>query len=374
MKIGLWGMPQTEEGWVQVWELIERLDDRDIDLYGGPSLSEAFFQHQRDALSPASIGALYACDEKPLALAADLLVLWGGTEALLRRLRLIFRHGPIVLLVGEGKGFPAIGEEELTEAVGQLLGGKGVLDSRMLLGAGLNPEKESPGGKEKRSLEPNQEDVSNSNEGYVGAEEVVFRRSENDALLRIDLSVNDRPLTSYEADGLVISTPTGSAARSLSAGGPLVVPGTDGLLVTPVASHTLATRPMLVPGASIVEAHVYSRSGRAFFRVDRSTCLIENGDTITIRQESGDLRLAVPAGKGNENHRDTNCRPTFENTNSAAEGSGEQIGKTERLGLAPVSTADRLRESVSFPRCRTARNPASPEDCLGGRVSPWHRG
>ena len=373
MKIGLWGTPQTEEGWTQVWELIGQLDARSVSAYGSPDLAEAFFTHQRKALSPHSIGALYSIGAEHLPLIADLLVVWGGRKALLSRLEVISAHTPTVLLVGQGEGFPAIGEEALTEAVGQLLKGSGVLDSRMLLGAELlHSEKKNPNVEGSGSEQV--EEAASSKLDYVGAEEIVFQRSESDALLRIDLSINGRFLTSYEADGLVISTPTGSAARSLSAGGPLVVPGTGGLLVTPVASHTLTTRPMLVPKASTIEAQVQSRSGSAFFRADRSTRPLENDDVITIRREKSDLQLAVPSGKGSENFRKTRREAPSESTNSASEGAGKEPDRTSPLGLVPASTADRLRESVSFPRCRTARGPASAEDCLDDRIPPWPGG
>ena len=363
MKIGLWGTPQTAEGWAQVWELIEGLDDRGIAVYGGPDLAWAFSKRQRDALSPASIGALYSIGEEHLPLAADLLVLWGGKEALLRRLEGISRHGPTVLLVGEGEGVPAIREEGLTEAVGRLLRGDGVLDARMLLRAGVSHPEKQTDAKEESAPEFNQEEVSNSKEEYVGAEEVVFQRSEEDALLRIDLSVNGCPLTGYEADGLVISTPTGSAARSLSAGGPLVVPGTDGLLVTPVASHTLTTRPMLVPRASTLEARVHSRSGRAFFRVERSSWSVESGDVITICRKSGDLQLADPTPKGEGNPSETeHTSPT-----GASNPSSDEPGSTKTLSLAPASTTDRLRRSFPFPRCRTTREKEIRGDLLGDR-------
>lgn len=349
MNIGLWGKPQTEEGWSQVWKLIGRLDERGPSLYGGPGLSEAFFQHQRNVPSPVSVGALYSTGNEQLPLMADLLVLWGGREELLHRLELISRYGPVVLLVGEGEGFPSIAEERLTEAVEQLLTGNSVIDSRMLLAAGFsNPNSENHRRNADESGLENGEDSSSAREDYVGAERVFFRRSDEDALLRVDLAVNGRPLASFEADGLTVSTPTGSAARSLPADGPFVVPGTDGLLVTPVASHTLTTRPILVPKSSTVEARVHSRSGRAVLRVDRSARPVESNESITIYSRNDNLRLIDATSERDDTPQETDYTSAPRRSNRSSEASGS----VEMPGLELASTEHRLRGSFSVARWR----------------------
>jgi NAD+ kinase len=328
MKIGLRGTPSTDEGWEQVWALIDRLEKKSPSIYAGSALSDAFFQYRREALPPPSVPTLYTIEDDHLPLIADLLVVWGGREALLENLGPIARHGPTVLLVGEMQRFPAIREERLADALGQILSGEVTLDARMLLGVSHSDSKQQ---------RPDARPDTSSGADDVGAEEVVFQRS-NDALLRIDLSVNGRPLTTYEADGLVISTPTGSAGRSLSAGGPLVVPSTEGLLLTPVASHTLTDRPLLVPASSRIEARVQSRNGKAFFRVDRSTCPLESGNVITIRRHRSDLQVARPNGTRVECSRKNHDPRSDSSTPPSNEASAE-----DALRLPPASAADRLR-------------------------------
>lgn len=351
MKVALCGTPSTEEGWRQVWELIGQLREREITVYGSPDLAWAFAERQRDAVLPLSVGALHPMPARPLPLAADLLVVWGGTDILLRRLRPISRHGPTVLLVGDSKVFPAVAEASLKKGVERVLNGEGVLDARMLLRARLFDTCGGPDQKEQsdESRRPRTSKDPKTEVHFVGAGEIVFHRNETDTLLTIDLTVNGRRLTRQEADGLIISTPTGSIGRSLSAGGPFVAPGTEGLLVTPLASHTLTTRPILVPRTSEIEVAVQSQSGEAYLRVDRSTRPLENGRVVTIRPETHALRLVDFASQ--------NIGALKEDSGEASARkleSGEPVVEMEKL--PSVSTEDRLRRHFPFPRQQTCRD------------------
>lgn len=348
MKIGLCGTPSTGKGWEQVWKLIRELQEEGVAVFGSPDLRWAFSERQREAVSPMAIGALYPMERKHLPLASDLLIVFGGREALLQQLGSISEARTPTLLVGEETVFPATEEDRLTGAAEQILRGTGTLDSRMLLETTLShneEERRDAGYADGSDREKTKKGTVGKNR-CVGAEEVVFQRTQEDALLRIDLSINGHPLTSYEADGLVISTPTGSAARSLSAGGPLVVPGTESVLITPMASHTLTTRPILVSETSVIEAKVQSRSGEVFFRVDRSTFQIKGGDVITVRS-TGDLRLVDPFPK-----EDVTERVNEDNTATTIRQKENRRGRGK---LVPASTDYHLRRTFPFPRRQTIR-------------------
>lgn len=350
MKVALSGTPCTEEGWEQLWEVIEQLRGQEISVYGSLDLHWAFSRHRRETVSPLPVGTLHPMAARHLPLAADLIVVWGGMGALLSQLRSICRHGPTVLLVGESRGFPAITEASLKEGIERILTGEALLDSRMLLGARLFNAHDGPDQK-KHSDESRQARTSNdpkSEAHFVGAGEVVFHRTETDTLLTIDVTVDGRHFTRQEADGLIISTPTGSIGRSLSAGGPIVGPGTEGLLVTPLASHTLTARPILVPRTSEIDVTVQSQSGEAYLRVDGSTRPLKNKRVVTIRPEANALRLVDF---------------TSENIGALKEDSGESSPRKSAPGkhvsgletISSVSTVERLRRHVPFPHHRSCR-------------------
>lgn len=361
MKVALCGTPSTEEGWEQVWEVIGQLRERKISVYGSPDLAWAFARRQRDAVSPFSVGTLHRMPARHLPLASDLLVVWGGTDILLRHLCPIARHGPTVLLVGDSEVFPAVPESALREGVERVLRGEAVLDSRMLLGAGLSgsgwdvDQKERSG----QPAHPEGSKESPKNEvSFVGAGEVVFQRGAEDTLLRIELTADGRFLTRYEADGLIITSPTGSVARSLSvggaAGGPFVVPGTEGFLVTPVASHTLTARPVLMPETAKLEVNVQNRRGSAYLRVDRATCTLGEETRVTVQQKAQDLRLADPEGKTPGGKARNGGEASDED--SLGEG-GADRGSQGSIGeLSPVSVGGLLQGTFSFPRQQTARS------------------
>jgi NAD+ kinase len=105
--------------------------------------------------------------------------------------------------------------------------------------------------------------------------DITFHTSDS-SLITIDAYINDEFLNTYWTDGLIISTPTGSTAYSLSVGGPIVVPGSDNLIIAPISSHNLTVRPLIIPDTSVISLHVNSRSGRYSIASDNRVFMVEN--------------------------------------------------------------------------------------------------
>jgi len=106
-------------------------------------------------------------------------------------------------------------------------------------------------------------------------------------------------VTAYYGDGLIISTPTGSSAYSLSAGGPLVLPGVEAVLLTPICPHTLTQRPLVLGHRCDLDITVHnSRGGEVQLTVDGQVgCELAEGDRVLVRRSEYPARLVVPTGR-----------------------------------------------------------------------------
>jgi NAD+ kinase len=111
------------------------------------------------------------------------------------------------------------------------------------------------------------------------------------SLITIDAYINDEFLNTYWTDGLIISTPTGSTAYSLSVGGPIVVPGSGNLIIAPISSHNLTVRPLIIPDTSVISLRVNSRSGKYSVASDNKTCMFENQELIKISKSDHKLKM-----------------------------------------------------------------------------------
>ena len=111
--------------------------------------------------------------------------------------------------------------------------------------------------------------------------EISVRRK-GAAMLCVDVVIDGIHLPTYWADGIILSTSAGSTAYSLSVGGPIVFPGAKALIITPIASHNLNIRPLIVPDTSVVSFRVRARDGKAIFTADNRSVEIPDGTSVTM--------------------------------------------------------------------------------------------
>ena len=114
--------------------------------------------------------------------------------------------------------------------------------------------------------------------------DVAILKRDTASMISISAHINGQLLTTYQADGLVISTPTGSTAYSLSNGGPIIVPGTKVFSMTAVAPHSLNIRPIVIPDSSVIELDVESRSHSFLVAIDGRSEIYKEGTKITLRR------------------------------------------------------------------------------------------
>lgn len=127
--------------------------------------------------------------------------------------------------------------------------------------------------------------------------DIAILKRDNAAMISIRASVNGEYLVTYLADGLVISTPTGSTAYSLSVGGPIIVPQSGILSMTPVAPHSLNIRPIVISDDSEIRLEVESRSHNFLAAVDGRSEKLREGVTLTIRKAPHKVRIVKRSGQ-----------------------------------------------------------------------------
>ena len=132
-----------------------------------------------------------------------------------------------------------------------------------------------------------------SEESLYALNEVAVQRL-GASMISIDATIDNNPVATYNGDGVIISTPTGSTAYSLSAGGPILAPSCHSFLLTPLAPHNLTMRPIIMPDSSAVTLHINTRNNEASISADNRTFKISNDTVLTIKKAKRYIRLAVP--------------------------------------------------------------------------------
>jgi NAD+ kinase len=269
MIYGITGNTQKEQLWKPVAELLRWLQQQGLQAKLHPAVAEGLTQ--RKLLNEAQVVAYTARD---LATEVDIILSFGGDGTLLQSAHLAGRHGTPILGINIGRmGFLADVEvEHVREAISALERGDYTVEARMALEAEL--EQELPA------------------ELSWALNEFVIDRSGPAGLITIDVKVDGVPLNRYWADGLIFSTPTGSTAYSLSAGGPIVSPACEVIILTPIAPHTLTLRPIVLPASVTLETHVYTGGQPYVLAADgRSQLIAQEGKRITIRRAAHTVNL-----------------------------------------------------------------------------------
>lgn len=113
-------------------------------------------------------------------------------------------------------------------------------------------------------------------------------------MISVETYVDRQMVATYHGDGVIVSTPTGSTAYSLSAGGPVVAPTCACLVLSPLAPHNLTMRPVVIPDSSVITLHVHARRADAFVTLDNRTYPVRTGAAFTVKRAEQPIFLAVP--------------------------------------------------------------------------------
>ena len=216
-------------------------------------------------------------DEQAALADAELILSLGGDGTMLSTIRRVGNYAVPVLGVNIG-GFGFLAEytvESLFDALDRVLGGDYRVSERMMLEATV--------GRDGRVAET-----------HAALNEVVIDSGRLARMLRLKVSVGEQYLTRYEADGLIVATPTGSTAYSLSAGGPIVHPDLEAILMTPICAHTLTTRPIVLPVERTVTVELDEDRGGAGLTVDGQVGIkLGAKDVVRISKSAHSVRLVT---------------------------------------------------------------------------------
>ncbi len=245
------GQPQAEK---TVRELVKWRSDREID-------ARVDVECQRFVDLPGE-------DVSTLAASVDLLVSLGGDGTLLAVARAAGSRRVPILGVNLGTlGFlTEINVEEMFPALETVLQGRAEIVSRMRLEVVVSRDGKPRG-------------------QFLALNDAVITKTALSRMIDLETRADGQAVTTYHADGLIVSTPTGSTAYSLSAGGPLLLPGLEAIVLTPICPHSLTQRPLVLPVDVEIEVGVQTRGGEATITMDGQEAMdLQEGDQVLMRR------------------------------------------------------------------------------------------
>ena len=257
MKIGVFGRQDQADKLPLIQCLFGSLSERGGEIY----VQRDFYAFLTEVLQykPAIAGVI---DGNPVGL--DIALSVGGDGTFLRTVAQINKHPVPILGINTGRlGFLAdIGSEQLEETLDDLFLRNYKVEERMMLQLHAH---------------------EHLFQGYNYAlNEVAILRRDTSAMITIHTFLNDRYLTSYQSDGLIIATPTGSTAYSMSLNGPIILPESDNIVLSPVAPHSLNVRPLVIPGGYKIKLRVESRTPSFLVALDGRSEVLTPETELTV--------------------------------------------------------------------------------------------
>ncbi len=253
--------------------LAEWLNERGIALLGGPDIERERIEHETGC-------SVQVVPEDQLAAQVDLMLVLGGDGTMIATSRLIGDTEVPVLGINYG-GLGYLAEfriEELYTALESILSGDYRLDKRVMLSVELAGAEEATRNR-----------VLN---------DVVINKSALARIIEIEAYLNGQFVNSFRADGLIVSTPTGSTAYNLSAGGPVIFPSMNAVVITPICPFTLSNRPIVVPDDAIIELRLKTDQEDVALTLDGQVGFpLKVDDRVIIRKGKTTFNLVQPMNR-----------------------------------------------------------------------------
>jgi len=271
-RVGIVAKAQLHAATTHLHEIAEWLEKRGV---------QAVFETETAALLPGTPSQAVA-SKSALAAGVDVVLVLGGDGTLLSMADCIGEAGTSIPILGVNFGslgfLTEITLPELYPSLEAALDGRAHIELRMMLRSTTIRE-----GKTFVQL--------------MSLNDTVITKTARSRLIDLSVSVGDEFVTRVKADGLIVATPTGSTAYNLAAGGPIVQPSVDALVLTPIAPHTLTNRPIVIPATSTerVQPNMNERD-EVFVTFDgQAGFQLQAGDEISIKRAEAPLRLIRPS-------------------------------------------------------------------------------
>ena len=273
-RIGIVLKPNQPDALRTVCEVVAWLDERGIALVGTPEI-------ERDRIEAETGCAVEQLPREQLAANVDLILVLGGDGTMIATARMLGdREVPVLGVNYGGLGYLAeFRIEELYQALESILSGNFRLDKRVMLDVELRR-----GG-----------ELITRN---TVLNDVVINKSALARIIEIEAYLNKHFVNSFRADGLIISTPTGSTAYNLSAGGPVIFPSMNAVVITPICPFTLSNRPIVVPEDATIELRLKTDREEVTLTLDGQVGFSLNvEDRVVIGKSSVAFNLVQPSNR-----------------------------------------------------------------------------
>ena len=273
-RIGVVVKPHQPEALETLCKLTEWSTARGIALVGGPALDRERIEHQTGC-----VVAVVPDEELPQQV--ELILVLGGDGTMIATARMLGDCEVPVIGVNYGSlGYLAeFRIEELFSALESILAGDYKLETRVMLGVELHRG----------------DDLVTENRVL---NDVVMNKSALARIIQIETYLNAQFVNSFRADGLIVSTPTGSTAYNLSAGGPIIFPTMNAVVITPICPFTLSNRPIVVPDDSLIEVRLMTEKEDVALTLDGQVGFpIQAGDRVVIRKSKTAFNLVQPKNR-----------------------------------------------------------------------------
>ncbi len=273
-RVGVVIKPQHAEAVKTVCELVKWLEPYDITLISEPSIEHDVVEHNTGCKIPTA-------QHQELAKQVDLLIVLGGDGTMLGASRLLGEHEIPVLGINFGHlGYLAeFRAEELFPALEMIFTGVYRLDKRVMLDVEL------------------MRDGEHFAKGRV-LNDLVINKAALARIIEIEALFDNLYVNLFRADGLIVSTPTGSTAYSLSAGGPIVYPSMNAVIVTPICPFTMSNRPIVIPDGATIELCLKTKDEEVIVTLDGQTGFpLRAEDKVVIHKSKTTFNIVQPTNR-----------------------------------------------------------------------------
>ena len=271
MRIALFGTNFSENFNKYIQHLINKLESEKVEIF-----IEQFFLNYLEEKIRFKNDVQTFTNHEDLKNKADILFSIGGDGTLLNAISYIRDSNIPILGINTGRlGFiSSIAPDQIEQAINDVLNNNYKTNKRTLL-----------------SLKTSNNLFKNKN---FALNEVAILKKDTSSMIKVDAYVDDEFLNTYWADGLIVSTPTGSTGYSLSCGGPIIAPGTNNIIITPIAQHNLNVRPIVINHNSIIKLKVEDRDQLALVSLDSCSRAFDSSIELTIKKANFKINLIEP--------------------------------------------------------------------------------